>query len=169
MNVKYIATANGNFTGPGLETYCAVGKGGLVPARDKQEGDGASPIGAWKTRRLFYRSDRVLKPLTQLPIIEITPEMGWCDAPDHSAYNTLVTLPFEASHEKMWRDDHVYDVVVELGYNDDPAIPGAGSAIFMHVARPDFKPTEGCVALNLPDLLTVVEQLSPNAEIEFAS
>lgn len=167
MIIKYLATASGVFVGPGIETHCAIGKSGLVAATAKKEGDGASPIGAWKTRRLFFRSDRVLKPETQLPIVEITKDMGWCDDPNHPSYNQLVTLPFNASHETMWREDHVYDVVVELGYNDNPIVAGAGSAIFMHLARPDFRPTEGCVALTLPDLLTVVAHLTPESEIEF--
>ncbi|MGH1420714.1 MAG: L,D-transpeptidase family protein [Hyphomonas sp.] len=166
---KYTAHANGLFIGPEMETHCAVGKGSLVPVTEKKEGDGASPIGAWKTRRLFYRPDRVIRPETGLPIVEITTQMGWCDDPDHPSYNTLVSLPFEASHERMWRDDHVYDVVVELGYNDDPIMPHAGSAIFMHIARPDFKPTEGCVALILSDMLTVCANLTPESVIAFST
>ncbi len=169
MNAQYLANAEGLFVGPDMETYCAVGKGSLVPAADKKEGDGASPIGAWKTRRLFYRPDRVKRPVTALPIVEITTDMGWCDAPDHPSYNALVSLPFEASHEKLWRDDHVYDVVVELGYNDDPVVPHAGSAIFMHVARPNFESTEGCIALNLADLLSVATQLSPESIIKIST
>lgn len=169
MNAKYIAKTDGLFVGPGIETYCAIGKGSMVPAKDKKEGDGASPIGGWKTRRLFYRPDRVMRPATALPIVEITTEMGWCDAPDHNSYNTLVSLPFEASHERLWRDDHVYDVVVELGYNDDPVIPHAGSAIFMHVARPNFEPTEGCVAIILVDILEIASKLSPESIIKFST
>lgn len=168
MISHFTAHEGGRFIGPGLETYCALGKGSLVAATDKREGDGASPIGAWPARRLFYRPDRVLRPETALPIVEITPNMGWCDAPDHPNYNRLIELPFSASHEKMWREDHVYDVVVELGYNDDPVVPKAGSAIFMHVARPNFEPTEGCVALILSEILIVAAQLTPHSIIEFS-
>jgi len=133
---------------------CALGRGGVNP--DKREGDGATPAGTFPLRRVFYRPDRVPPPDTALTVIPINGTMGWCDDPASPAYNTLITLPCQASHETMWRDDHAYDVVVELGYNDDPVVAGAGSAIFLHVARPDFSPTDGCVALKLEDLRDVL-------------
>ncbi|MFX6266199.1 hypothetical protein ABTF63_19150, partial [Acinetobacter baumannii] len=83
---------------------------------------------------------------------------GWCDDPAHGDYNRKVRLPFSASHEQLWRDDDLYDLVVVIGYNDQPVQQGAGSAIFLHVADPNFKPTEGCVAIELPSLLSVVER-----------
>lgn len=136
---------------------CALGKSGLITAADKSEGDGATPIGVWPLKRVFYRDDRVSPPTTDLPVTPIKTTDGWCDAPDDPNYNRLVQLPYPASHEQLWRDDHVYDVIVELGHNDTPPIPGLGSAIFMHVAKPDYTPTEGCVALALDHLLTVLE------------
>lgn len=143
-------------------TYrCALGKGGLT--RDKREGDGATPIGTWPLRRVLYRPDRLAAPTTAgLPVAALDPADGWCDAPEHPAYNRPVRLPFEASHETMWRDDPLYDVVVVLGHNDAPPVPGAGSAIFLHVARPAFEGTEGCIALALPDLLDVLEDCGPD-------
>jgi L,D-peptidoglycan transpeptidase YkuD (ErfK/YbiS/YcfS/YnhG family) len=87
--------------------------------------------------------------------------MGWCDDPDSASYNQLVDLPFPGSHEKLWRDDHIYDLIITLGYNDDPVVPDRGSAIFLHVARPDYSPTEGCVAAALPDLLALMELARP--------
>lgn len=145
----------------GRQSYrCAIGKGGLT--QDKREGDGATPIGTWPLRRVLYRPDRVSAPRTAgLPVAAIDPTDGWCDDPAHPAYNRPVRLPFAASHEILWREDGVYDVIVVLGHNDAPPVPGAGSAIFLHVARPAFEGTEGCVALPLPDLLRVLEDCGP--------
>ncbi len=106
--------------------------------------------------QVFYRADRIARPVTSLPLLPIAPTDGWCDDPTSADYNRLVTLPHPARHERLWRDDHVYDLVVVIGYNDEPAHPGAGSAIFMHLQRPDRAPTEGCVALSESDLRTVL-------------
>lgn len=142
---------------------CAIGRGGIGVKGG--EGDGMTPIGTFPVRRVLYRPDRISPPQTSLPISAIAEDDGWCDAPDDANYNRPVKLPYAASHERMWREDHLYDVVVILGYNDDPVIAGKGSAIFLHVARPDYGPTEGCVALALPDLLQVLEKLSPGDTI----
>ena len=136
---------------------CALGRGGI--RADKREGDGATPVGRFALRRLLYRADRLAAPPTALPVAPIGPHDGWCDDPAHPAYNRPVTLPFAASHERLWRDDAVYDVIVVLGHNDAPPAPGLGSAIFLHVARPDLAPTEGCVALALPDLLDLLARV----------
>ena len=133
---------------------CAVGASGIT--EDKAEGDGATPVGRFPLRRVLYRPDRVAAPETTLTTAPIDRDDGWCDDPGDTAYNRAVRLPYPASHERMWRDDHLYDVVVILGHNDDPPQAGLGSAIFLHVARPDYGPTEGCVALALPDLLEVL-------------
>ncbi|HEY9164449.1 MAG TPA: L,D-transpeptidase family protein [Magnetovibrio sp.] len=134
---------------------CALGKGGIV--LDKVEGDGATPAGDWFLGRVFYRPDRQKSPKTGLSIVAMNANMGWCDDPHHSDYNRLINLPHPARHEKMWRDDELYDVVVEILYNTDPIIAGKGSAIFMHVAKPDYSPTEGCIALCLSDLLDLLQ------------
>lgn len=141
---------------------CAIGRGGIGVKGG--EGDGVTPIGRFPIRRVLYRPDRV-SVRTKLPAAAIAQDDGWCDAPDDPNYNTPVKLPYAASHERMWREDHLYDVVVVLGYNDDPVIAGKGSAIFLHVARPDYGPTEGCVALALPDLLQALEKLSAGDSI----
>ena len=139
---------------------CALGKSGIVA--DKREGDGGTPVGRFPLRQVFYRPDRLaVPPVTALPVRAIAPTDGWCDAPDDPAYNRPVTLPYPASAETMWREDAVYDVVVVLGHNDDPPVPGRGSCIFLHVARPGYAPTEGCVALALPDLLAVLADCRP--------
>lgn len=143
---------------------CALGRTGV--RRDKQEGDGATPVGRFALRRLLYRADRVGRPSTPLPSAAIRPEDGWCDAPEHAAYNRQVTLPFDASHEDLWRDDEIYDLLVVLGHNDDPVIAGAGSAIFLHVARPDYSPTQGCVALGVADLRDLLSRLPADPVLE---
>jgi L,D-peptidoglycan transpeptidase YkuD (ErfK/YbiS/YcfS/YnhG family) len=150
----------------GHRVKAALGKGGLKPAAEKREGDGSSPIGAWPLRRVLYRPDKGPTPRTGLPIEALKREDGWCDAPPDPAYNRPVTLPYPASAERMWRDDDLYDLVVVLGHNDDPVIPGAGSAIFLHLAKPDYSPTEGCVALARADLEALLAAAGPGDVLE---
>ncbi|MBR0667507.1 L,D-transpeptidase family protein [Roseomonas hellenica] len=133
---------------------CALGKGGV--RADKSEGDGATPTGLLPLRRLLYRADRVAAPECALRREPIGAEDGWCDDPAHPDYNRQITLPHPARHERLWRGDALYDVVVPLGWNDAPVVRGRGSAIFLHLARPDYAPTEGCVALSLVDLRRVL-------------
>ena len=144
---------------------CAIGWGGTVAAEAKREGDGATPLGCWPLRRVLYRPDRGSPPATALPVTALTPEDGWCDDPAHAAYNTQVALPFAAGHEVLWRADGLYDIVAVLGHNDDPPVPGAGSAIFLHVMRPDGGPTAGCVALARPDLESVLAALGSGSRL----
>jgi len=147
---------------------CAIGAGGATTT--KREGDQCTPQGDWSLRRVFYRPDRASAPKTAQPLVKIEPSMGWCDNPDDpDRYNRLITLPYAGSHEALWRDDALYDIVVELGYNDDPPIPGLGSAIFMHVARPGYAPTQGCVALDKDDLRALLETLETDAVISIRS
>ena len=142
---------------------CTLGRGGVTT--DKREGDGATPAGAYPLRQLLYRSDRLAPPTNALPTSPLRPRDGWCDDPGHSSYNRPVTLPLDASAESMWRDDHLYDLVVVLGYNDDPVVSGLGSAIFLHVASHEYSPTEGCIALAKEDLLTVLADITPGSDI----
>jgi L,D-peptidoglycan transpeptidase YkuD (ErfK/YbiS/YcfS/YnhG family) len=148
----------------GHRVRCALGKGGIRPAAEKREGDGAGPIGAWPLRRVLYRPDKGPPPRTGLSVEAISREDGWCDAPQDPAYNRPVALPYPASAERLWRDDDLYDLV--LGHNDDPVIPGAGSAIFLHVAAPDYGPTEGCVALAREDLEALLAVAGPGDVLE---
>ncbi len=143
-------------TGP---VRCAVGRGGI--AIKDSEGDGITPVGRLPMRRVLYRADRLPRPDTALPVAEIKQDDGWCDAPGDPNYNLPVQLPYSASAENMWRADRVYDVVVVLGFNDAPVVPGKGSAIFLHLAREDFRPTEGCVAVALPDMLALLKAAAP--------
>ena len=122
--------------------------------------DGASPAGTWPIRRLLYRPDRGLPP-TALDAAPIQPDDGWCDDPGDPAYNRPVRLPYPASAEAMWREDHLYDLVLVLGHNDDPPVARMGSAIFLHLAKPDYAPTEGCVALSRADMEDLLGQARP--------
>jgi len=155
--------SNGILISGGVRFRCALGPAGVV--FKKTEGDGGTPAGTFPFRRVHYRADRRGAPATNLPVREIDERDGWCDDPADEAYNRLVALPYGASHETMRRDDEIYDVIVEIGFNDDPPAPGAGSAIFMHIARPDYSPTQGCVALSVPDLETVLKGLDRASRI----
>jgi L,D-peptidoglycan transpeptidase YkuD (ErfK/YbiS/YcfS/YnhG family) len=116
-------------------------------------------------REVFYRADRISKPATGLPLRALEKDDGWCDAPGDPNYNRPVKLPYPGSAEQMWREDHLYDLVAVLGYNDEPVVPGKGSAIFLHLARPDFSATHGCVALACDDWLAAIAQLQPGDQV----
>jgi L,D-peptidoglycan transpeptidase YkuD (ErfK/YbiS/YcfS/YnhG family) len=162
----FVATSKGQFhLGPNIVS-CALGRGGVIAAADKREGDGASPIGVWTIRRFLYRADRLARPKTHLPLAEIGQNDGWCDASGDTAYNQPVRLPYPASCETLWREDAVYDLIGILGHNDDPVLPDRGSAIFLHLARPGYLPTEGCIALSLEDMLMVMETAQLGSAIE---
>lgn len=154
----------GWLTFEGRKFRCALGKGGIKP--DKREGDGSTPAGRFSLRQLFYRPDRIAAPASRLPRQPLRETDGWCDDPAHSDYNRLVVLPHPARCEELWRKDHVYNLLITLGYNDSPPIAGLGSAIFLHLARPDYAPTEGCVALAKPDFLALLAALPAEAAIE---
>jgi L,D-peptidoglycan transpeptidase YkuD (ErfK/YbiS/YcfS/YnhG family) len=145
------------------EKRAAIGPAGI--AIKGGEGDGITPRGRFAVREIFYRADRIAAPHTELPLRKIERDDGWCDAPHDPNYNRLVKLPYPASAETMWREDHLYDLVAVLGYNDDPVVPGKGSAIFLHLAKPDYSPTQGCVALAYDDLLKAIEQLRPGDQL----
>ncbi|MEM8988323.1 MAG: L,D-transpeptidase family protein [Pseudomonadota bacterium] len=162
MNI--IVTPDGWLAAGDIRVRCALGPAGV--ALDKREGDGATPIGAFAIRRALYRPDRLTAPQTRLPVAPITQADGWCDAPDDPQYNRPVVLPYPASAERMWRDDHLYDVCVILGHNDDPPKPGAGSAIFFHLAHDDYRATEGCIAVARADMLRLLKTLGPEDVME---
>lgn len=164
----YRATSDGVFLGPNWRTTCVLARSGVISAEMKREGDGASPMGIWPIRRVLYRADRGPPPATELPFFAIRPDDGWCDAPGDVAYNRPVSLPYPASAETLFRDDHVYDLIVVLGYNDDPVRDGMGSAIFLHLERPERTPTEGCVALSRTDLERFLAEAVMGDAIEIA-
>ena len=148
---------------PGGSARAACGKAGVVA--DKREGDHASPAGAFPLLRVFYRPDRLVAPRTALPLAALSPKDGWCDDPADPSYNQLVALPYPASHEDLWRDDGLYDVIAVIGYNTDPIVPGRGSAIFLHCASPDFAGTEGCLAVGHEVLISLLSLLGPGSTI----
>jgi len=159
------AGANKGWATLGLSSFdCALGRTGIVA--HKREGDNATPAGRFLIREVLYRADRVPPPETMLKSTAIRPDDGWCDAPEDAVYNRKVRLPHGARHERLWREDHLYDIVVVIGYNDDPVVRGAGSAIFLHIARPDLSPTEGCVAFREPDLRAIVSKISHRDHID---
>jgi len=155
--------AKGMLTWPGGAARAACGLAGV--RTDKREGDHASPAGTFPLLYGFYRPDRVGWPKTELPMTPLRSDFGWCDAPDDPHYNTLVTLPYPASAELLWRDDGLYDLIVAIGYNADPVVPGKGSAIFLHCARPDFSGTEGCIAIARDALIPLLGLLGPGSKI----
>ena len=143
----------------GRSRPCALGAAGL--RLRKREGDGATPIGRWPLRAVLFRPDRLSPPRTGLPLYEISRDDGWCDDPADHCYNRPVAMPCSARAESLWREDHLYDIVVLLGHNDAPPVPGRGSAIFFHLAGPGYPPTAGCVAVSLTDMRTILEHCGP--------
>ena len=142
---------------------CALGRSGLGPI--KLEGNGVTPLMTTRFLYGFYRPDREKRPASALPFQPLKNTMGWCDDSDHPAYNRLVTLPFSPSHENMWRDDQLYDLVIVLDINIAPRARRRGSALFMHVARQGYGPTEGCIALDKADLRHLLGYLSPDTRL----
>jgi L,D-peptidoglycan transpeptidase YkuD (ErfK/YbiS/YcfS/YnhG family) len=150
-----------------LRFPCALGRTGIVA--NKQEGDGGTPAGWLPLREVLYRADRIVPPATRLPLSPIARDDGWCDDPTHPDYNRRVRLPHPARCETLWREDGLYDLLAVLGWNDDPPVANAGSAIFLPAARPNYAPTEGCVALAMGDLRAVLADLGPGDTIEVGS
>ena len=164
MNLKVTSTPDGAWLDWGAgNKRAAIGPAGI--AVKGGEGDGITPRGIFPVREILYRADRMSAPRTALPLRMIHDNDGWCDAPNDPNYNRLVKLPYPASAENMWRDDHLYDLVAVLGYNDNPVVPGKGSAIFMHLAKPAYSVTQGCVAMARDDLLAAIEQLKPGDQV----
>ncbi len=138
---------------------CSIGRAGI--SYSKSEGDWTTPAGRWPLRYVMYRPDRVVRPLTALPVRQIVPGAGWCDDPASRDYNRPIKLPCPHSHELLWRRDHLYDLLVVLGHNDTPPIPGKGSAVFMHLRPPDGGATQGCVALQQQHLRQILLRSGP--------
>ncbi len=159
--IEIVVTADGTLAWNDKSLRCALGRGGV--RADKREGDGATPAGRFPLRRLLYRADRLDRPRTALPARPLDPLDAWCDDPADPAYNRPVRQPYAARFEPLWRADALYDILVVLGYNDDPVVAGAGSAIFLHLAQPDYRPTEGCVALARDDLETLLAAIDDEA------
>jgi L,D-peptidoglycan transpeptidase YkuD (ErfK/YbiS/YcfS/YnhG family) len=161
--VEPTALSTGLLTCGAITVRCALGRSGVQT--NKREGDGATPAGTYPLRAIHYRPDRVQRPLSGLPVHALSPDDGWCDDPGCADYNKLVPLPHAGSHERMWRDDALYDLVVVIGYNDAPPVRGLGSAIFLHLASAGFTPTAGCVAVAADELLPILAACDAAATI----
>jgi L,D-peptidoglycan transpeptidase YkuD (ErfK/YbiS/YcfS/YnhG family) len=141
----------------------ALGRAGIRAL--KREGDGGTPLGRFPVRQVLYRADRMPRPRTQLKVRAIRDHDGWCDDPADRNYNRLITLPSRRSAEGLKREDHLYDLVLVLGYNDRPLVRGKGSAIFVHLARLGFSATDGCIALTRHDLTMLLAELRRGSSI----
>lgn len=149
-----------------LRFRCALGRSGITAL--KREGDGATPRGSFAIAGVYFNPQRTRRPLTRLPVWPITQASGWCDAAGDRNYNRPVVLPYAARTECLWRDDGLYDLVVVIDYNRCPRVQGQGSAIFLHVARPGFAPTEGCIAMRRADLKVLLGAMSPRSRLSIA-
>jgi L,D-peptidoglycan transpeptidase YkuD (ErfK/YbiS/YcfS/YnhG family) len=142
---------------------CAFGKNGIK--KNKIEGDNITPKGIFKLIKVFYRADRVKNLKTALKKNKIKINMGWCDDSKSGFYNKEILLPSKFRHEKLYRKENIYDIIVVLNYNTRPIIKNKGSAIFMHVVKDKFKPTKGCIALKKKDLLLLLLKIKKNTKI----
>jgi L,D-peptidoglycan transpeptidase YkuD (ErfK/YbiS/YcfS/YnhG family) len=157
-------TVHGGLVTIGTMTLCCQ-LGSAAVTRLKREGDGATPAAHLHLVSLFYRADRIARPPGWYGALAeaLRRDDGWCDEASDGRYNRPVTLPFAASHERLWREDALYDILGVLDWNLSPRSLGRGSAIFLHLMRPDHGPTAGCIALELPDMLKLLRLLRPGA------
>jgi L,D-peptidoglycan transpeptidase YkuD (ErfK/YbiS/YcfS/YnhG family) len=149
-----------------LKFRCALGKKGIK--KKVKEGDNVTPKGKYKIIKFFYRADKLKKVETVLKKIKIKKSMIWCDDVRSKFYNKLTFLPNNHSHEKLFRNDDIYDLILVLNYNSNPVIKGKGSAIFIHVAKKKFTSTRGCIALQKKDLLNLLQNIKKNTQIKIS-
>lgn len=167
--MKIIIDCNDKSLWLGARQYrCAIGRLGVIDEKHGREGDAKTPRGRFQLRYGFYRPDRVSLPETALTMRRLQPDDGWCDAPGDRAYNLPVRLPYPASAERLWRDSPVYDVILVLSHNDSPPQPGLGSAVFLHIARNNYRPTLGCVAIAPADMYAILPKLVPQMDVEIS-
>jgi len=141
----------------------ALGRSGIKA--NKHEGDGATPRGCFRLKRLWWRADRHPRPATFLPVRRITPDDGWCEEPSDRHYNRPIKVPPRAKADRLARADHLYDFIIEIDHNVRPRVVGRGSAVFIHVARPGFASTAGCVALTMNSLRRLLARVGPRTRI----
>jgi L,D-peptidoglycan transpeptidase YkuD (ErfK/YbiS/YcfS/YnhG family) len=156
INKKYLTYKN-------YKAKCAIGKRGIGLKR--KEGDLITPKGNYKIKYIMFRKDRIKNIKSKVKKIEIKKNMGWCDDPRSKEYNKIVKLPSVYSHEKLYKKENVYDIIIVLNYNMHPIIKNKGSAIFIHVAKKNYKKTEGCVAVEKKRLLKIIKELKKNTEV----
>ena len=143
---------------------CALGKGGIK--QKEREGDFITPKGKFKLIKIYYRSDRIKKINSTLKTIKIKKNMGWCDDVSSNYYNKQIKISKKIGHEKLYRKDDLYDIIVVLNYNLNPTIKGKGSAIFLHVTKKNYKKTQGCIALKKNELLSLISKIKKNTQIK---
>ena len=143
---------------------CALGKGGIK--KKVKEGDNITPKGIFKIIKIYYRPDKINKIISSIKKIKIKKNMGWCDDPSSSYYNKQVKLPSKYNHERLYRKDNLYDLILVLNYNTNPIIKNKGSAIFLHIAKKNYQPTKGCVALKKQDLIKLTSIIKKNTKIK---
>jgi L,D-peptidoglycan transpeptidase YkuD (ErfK/YbiS/YcfS/YnhG family) len=148
----------------GLHTIpVALGRGGIIA--NKREGDGGTPKGAFRPKRLWWRADRHPRPQTFLPVRAIRHDDAWCEDPASRHYNRPLKLDRDTSGDRLTRDDHLYDFIIEIDHNSEPRIAGRGSAVFLHLARANFSPTAGCVSMTRSAMLHLLRQVGPDTKI----
>ncbi len=143
---------------------CALGKAGI--GKKKKEGDNITPIGLYKIVKIYYRNDRIRKISSKFKLIKITKNIGWCDDPNSEKYNQIINLPTKYGYEKLYRKYNIYDLILVLNYNMNPAIKNKGSAIFIHIANKKYQPTQGCIALKKGNLLKLISKINKNIKIK---
>ena len=147
-----------------LKFKCSLGKNGVT--KNKIEGDKCTPSGTYRLKQVFYRADRIKKFSTNIKKIKIKKNMGWCDDSSSKRYNQLIMVPNKFSHEKLYRKDGIYDIIVVLNYNMNPVIKKKGSAIFMHIAKKNYSKTLGCIGLKKNDLLEILSKVKKNNKVK---
>ena len=158
-----VARTRGVLIAGPLSLPVALGRGGVKA--NKREGDGATPRGTFRLKRLWWRADRRPRPATLLPARRIKPDDGWCEDPSDRHYNQPVKVPPGSKADRLTRADALYDFIIELDHNTRPRVAGRGSAVFIHAARPGFAPTAGCVALELNSLRRLLGKIGPRTKI----
>ena len=148
----------------GIKFRCALGKNGI--RKKNKEGDNITPKGIYKIKTVYYRQDRIKKLSTSINSKKIKKNMGWCDDPKSADYNQLVNLPNNYNSEKLYRNDNIYDLIVVLDYNMNPTVKNKGSAIFIHIAKKNYTPTKGCIALSKIDLLEILNKINKKTKIK---
>jgi L,D-peptidoglycan transpeptidase YkuD (ErfK/YbiS/YcfS/YnhG family) len=143
---------------------CSIGKRGI--SIKKKEGDKRTPKGEFKLRYILYRKDRVFDLQTRLKKIKIDKKMGWCDDPKSSYYNKIIKYPFKYRSEKLWRKDNIYDIIIIIDYNLNPVIKNKGSAIFLHIAKRNYNPTDGCIAVSKKNIRLLVTKINKKTKIK---
>jgi L,D-peptidoglycan transpeptidase YkuD (ErfK/YbiS/YcfS/YnhG family) len=153
----------GWLTADGQTVPIALGRGGIMA--NKREGDGGTPRGVFRPRKLWWRADRHPRPRTFLTVRPIEPEDAWCEDPHSRHYNRPIRLNSHHSGDRLTRADHLYDLIIEIDHNTTPRVAGRGSAVFLHLARPDFSPTAGCVSMRKSAMLQLLRRLGPRTKI----